>query len=103
MCNLVEYGFGANNYEMIVYAFSFFEVPFQETHDRSSAAKMCGHFGSSDSNEILCDGIGVIGDQHPAIFPGDPVQIWDGSPLEIRTPSLVQRRSSGPVGECLMY
>lgn len=64
---------------MIIDSFSLSNIPFQKTHDRSPAPQMCRQFGTRNPDEILGDGIGVVGDQHPAVLPSDPAQIRNSS------------------------
>jgi len=60
VCDLVEHGVGTDNCEVIVYALSVGDVPFQKTDYRSSPTQICSEFGSGDPDHIDECGSGLI-------------------------------------------
>ena len=77
MGDFVDHGVGPDNRQMVVDALALCDVPFEETHERASAAQVRSKLRTGDAYELVGDGIRVVSDHDLPALPADPVQIRD--------------------------
>jgi hypothetical protein len=77
--DLIEHNLRPDHRQVVVDSFTFAPVPFENTHQGTSAAQVRSEFGPGGSNGVLRDGVRIVGDHDLSCLPYDPVQVRDNA------------------------
>src|SRR6516225_6820122 len=77
MGDFVQDSVRASDREVVVNSLAFGQLPFEESHQSAATAKVRGQFRAGDAHGGFNDDVRVVSDDHFAILPGDPVQVWN--------------------------